>query len=456
MCHLDSWIHHRLEQEAGIDDNEIQGLLDEGISLLQRYLTIDTTNPPGDVSAAADWVEEVLRSEGFETRRAGPSLDKANVVTTLGQSGKRPLVLAHHMDVVPAVASDWSADPFGAQMKDGYIYGRGTLDMKGFGVLSMLCAFALRRQGVALKRPLRIIATADEEVGGVLGAKWLADHHLDDFGGEFLLTEGSFARKGSRALYYPVVVAEKGVSTVKLTARGKPGHASAPTEDNAVVRISRAVARIGDHRSPPRARELARRFLAGFPPGLLGLAEGQSVGDLSDDDMEAVVLRLSGSTRTVNLLRNTFAPTMVQAGVGQNVIPAKAEAWIDCRSVPGVSTAEVLAELAGVVDDPMLEIEPVKSSVGTESPADTELYAALRSAVLAERPEAVVVPVLTGGGTDSKHFRPSGVTCYGLIPFALDEEEAGGIHGIDERVSVENLEHGLRVLLRVVWEMCVA
>ena len=433
-------------------------LLEEGIDLLRQYIRIDTTNPPGDVAPAADWVEGVLGAEGFRAQRVGPSPDKANLAVTIGQeNGVRPLVLAHHMDVVPAVAGDWSVDPFAAEVKDGYLYGRGTLDMKGFGVLSMLCLFAVARSGAPLRRPLRVIATADEEVGGVLGAKWLADNHLDEFGGEFLLTEGSFARAGSRALYYPVVVAEKGVSTIKQTARGKPGHASAPSEDNAVVRVGRAIARIGGHRSPPQARDLARRYLSAFPPALLGLDGGRTVADLSDEEMEETVQRLSGSrTRTVNLLRNTFSPTMVQAGVGQNVIPAKAEAWIDCRSVPGVTLDDLLGELREIVADDAVEMEPVKSSVGTESPSDTELFEAMRDAVLAERPEAVVVPYLTGGGTDAKHLRPKGVTCYGLIPFVLDDKEAGGIHGIDERVSIENLEHALRVMLGVVERVCLA
>ena len=408
-------------------------------------MRIDTTNPPGDVAPTADWIETVLQKEGLATVRVGPSPDKANVATTIGGPGK-PLVLAHHMDVVPAVGADWSVDPFAAEVRDRYVYGRGVIDMKGFGVLSLLCLFALERSGAGLKRPLRVIATADEEVGGVLGAKWLADNHLDDFGGEYLFTEGGFARQGTRALYYPIVVAEKGVSTIKLTARGKPGHASAPTADNAVVRIGRAVAKLGDFRSPPTGRRFASAYLGAF---------GHDVDAMSDDDIEAQIGRLAGSARTVNILRNTFTPTMVQAGVGQNVIPATAEAYVDCRSIPGVSADDILEELAGAVDDPEVKFEFVKASVGTESPADTELYGALEGAIKAERPEAKVFPSLTGGGTDAKHFRPQGVTCYGLIPVILDDD-AGGIHGIDERISIDNFDHALRVMLRVVVEMCVA
>jgi acetylornithine deacetylase/succinyl-diaminopimelate desuccinylase-like protein len=432
---------------------DIPKLSAEVVSLLRDYLTIDTKNPPGDVSAAAGWVEQVLASEGIVTSRLAPSGKKPNVVATIG-AGARPLVLAHHMDVVPAVRDDWSVEPFSGELKDGFIWGRGSLDMKGFGVLSLVCARALERERIPLRRSLRILATADEEVGGIDGAKWLAGTHLEDVGGEFLLTEGSFARAGPRATYYAVQTAEKGVSTIKLTARGQPGHASSPREDNAVVRVARAITRIGAYRSPPAALALARRFLAAFPPSALRLEDGKSVGQLSDIEMEELLFKLSGGSRVQNMLRNTFVPTMVNAGLGQNVIPPVCEAYVDCRSLPGVDGDDLLAEIASVIKDPLVELELVKSSVGTESPVDSDLMDAVREAVASERPEAIVVPYLTSGGTDCKHFRPHGIVCYGHIPFELDDAELERIHGVDERVSLENLERGLRILLGAVIRMC--
>ena len=435
---------------------DFTSLLGEATELLRDYLRIDTTNPPGDVSKAADWVESLLRSEGMTPTRAGPSAEKANVIATLGDGDARAsLVLAHHMDVVPAVPADWSVDPFGGDLRDGYIWGRGALDMKGFGVMTMVCAFALKRLGLPLHRPLRLLATADEEVGGIDGAKWLAEHQLEDARGEFLLTEGAFAKAGPRATYYAVQVAEKGVSTVKLTARGQPGHASSPRDDNAVVHIARALARIGSYRSPPAARELARRYLSAFPPAILRLGNGRTVPDLSDDELEALLHSLSGGSRIQNMLRNTFVPTMVQAGLAQNVIPPACEAYVDCRTVPGVTRDDLLAELTSVIDDEAVELELVKSSAGTESPAEGELLDAIRDGVAAERPGALVVPYLTAGGTDCKHFRPRGVVCYGQIPFELEDSDTDGIHGVDERVSLENLERGLRILFRIVTNMCV-
>jgi acetylornithine deacetylase/succinyl-diaminopimelate desuccinylase-like protein len=179
------------------------------------------------------------------------------------------------------------------------------------------------------------------------------------------------------------------------------------------------------------------------------------VADLSDEELEELIATLSGGSRVQHMLRNTFSPTMVNAGLGQNVIPPVCEAYVDCRTVPGVTSDALLAELAGVIDDPEVELELVKSSVGTESSAEGELMDAVREAVAAERPEALVVPFLTAGGTDCKHFRPRGIVCYGHIPFELDDKELEGIHGVDERVSLENLDRGLRVLFRVVTKLCV-
>jgi acetylornithine deacetylase/succinyl-diaminopimelate desuccinylase-like protein len=436
---------------------DLTGLARQAVSLTADYIRIDTTNPPGDVSRAADWLQAQLAETGINSFRLGPSQAKPNVVATLGDPGLAggPFVLAHHMDVVPAPPAGWSADPFAGEVRDGYLYGRGAMDMKTFGVLTMLCAAELKRLAVPLKRALRILATSDEEVGGIDGAKWLAEYHFEDVRGEFLLTEGAFGRVNSRMTYYPIQVAEKGVTTVKLTARGKPGHASVPRPDNAVLVLARALARLGDYQPPAKGQSLARRYLSGFPSGVLGLDPGRQVSDLRDDELESVLGALGGSRRITNILRNTFTPTMVSGGVAQNVIPGVAEAFVDCRILPGVSTDDLLREIAGVIDEPAVELEAVKASTGTESSPDSELFDAITHAIQAERPDAPVVPFLSGGGTDSKHFRPLGMTCYGLIPFEMAETETERMHGIDERVSLENIEHALRVLWRIVWSMCV-
>jgi acetylornithine deacetylase/succinyl-diaminopimelate desuccinylase-like protein len=201
---------------------------------------------------------------------------------------------------------------------------------------------------------------------------------------------------------------------------------------------------------------LARRYLSAFPPAALQLDAGRTIASLTDIEMEDLLHQLSGGSRIQNMLRNTFSPTMVNAGLGQNVIPPLCEAHVDCRTVPGVTSDALLAELADVIDDPEVELELVKSSVGTESSQDSELFDAIRTAVHSERPEAIVVPYLTSGGTDCKHFRPRGIVCYGHIPVEIDDSEAERIHGVDERVSLENVERALRILMKTVLQLCVS
>ncbi|MGH7860465.1 MAG: M20/M25/M40 family metallo-hydrolase, partial [Candidatus Binatia bacterium] len=402
-----------------------------------------------------DWVERVLGSAGIAPIRLGRSDDKANVVATLdGPSDLRPFVLSHHMDVVAAPADQWSVDPFGGLVKDGFVWGRGALDMKGFGILTIVCALELARLGVELRRPVRLVVTADEEVGGEDGAKWLAANHLSDVDGEFFWTEGSFATYREEGTFYGVEVAQKGVGAVKLTVRGQPGHASAPTEDNAVVRMSEVLAKIGRYRSELGAREFVVRYLDALPKELTRF-DGSFEG-LSDEELEDTLgrLRRSGERRPT-MMRNTFTPTIVHAGVGQNVIPAVCEAYLDCRARPGVDGDAVLAEIASVIDDETVELELVKNSVGTESPVDTEFFGALRDAITSVRPGAYVIPHMGSGGTDAKHLRPHGMVCYGLIPFEMQIGELHRIHGIDERVSVENIELGLRVMWETILRLCV-
>jgi acetylornithine deacetylase/succinyl-diaminopimelate desuccinylase-like protein len=429
-------------------------LTDEAVGLLSEYLAIDTTNPPGDVSRAADWVEGVLGKAGIATKRLGASEDKSNVVATIdGSDGVRPFVLSHHMDVVGAPTDQWSVDPFGGLVKDGYVWGRGALDMKGFGVLTIVCALELVRLGIPLRRPLRLVVTADEEVGGEFGAKWLASNHFDDVDGEFFWTEGSFATQRDEGIFYGVEVAQKGVGAVKVTVRGEPGHASAPTEDNAVVRMSEVLAKIGRYRSPLGAREFVVRYLDALPRQLTRF-EG-SFEDLTDEELEDSLRRLRRrGERAPTMMRNTFTPTIVQAGVGQNVIPAVCEAYLDCRARPGVDGAAVLAEIASVIDDETVELELVKNSIGTESSIDTEFFRALGGAITAVRPGAYVIPHMGSGGTDAKHLRPHDVVCYGLVPFEMAIGELHRIHGIDERVSSENIEVGLRIMWETVLRLC--
>lgn len=438
-------------------------LRDEAAELLSDYLKIDTTNPPGDVSLAADWVEKALQSEGIETVRLGPSPDKPSVIGTITSADRtnslKPLVLHHHMDVVAAPPEGWTVDPFGGEIKDGFVWGRGALDMKGLGVMTMMVALAIKRLGLPLRRPLRILATADEEVGGIDGSKWLAEHHLDEAAGEYFLTEGSFGRARDDFTYYPIQVGEKGVSAVKVTVRGEPGHASAPPVDNAVVKMGKVIAKIGDYRARPGSKDNAVRFLEAFPKRFFNIGD-RELRDLSVEEIEAAVLSLRTAEearieRVPSTMRSTFTPTMVNASLGQNVVPPKCEAFVDVRSLPGMTGEDILAELAEAIGDETVELELVKHSTGTASSIDTEFFEAIKATILQARPNAIIPPMTSAGGTDSKHMRPRGVTCYGLIPIEVPPAGLRGIHGFDERIKIADLEHGIKILAGVVSRMCL-
>ncbi|MBI1886171.1 MAG: M20/M25/M40 family metallo-hydrolase [Chloroflexi bacterium] len=422
---------------------------EELLDILCPYLRIDTTNPPGDVAAAAGYLQAALEREGLPVTRLDAAAGQANLAATLNPGREPCLVLAHHMDVVPAVRENWSFDPFGGECRDGFLLGRGTLDMKGFGAMQLLAFLLLARAEVPLAGSLRLLATADEEVGGIDGAKWLAENHFDEAGGDYLLTEGSFGNlTPAGRIYYPTQVAEKGVSTVKLVTRGKAAHASSPSDDNAVVRMAAALSRLAVHSPARQATDIVRTFLKAVTWRFPGLTP-EKVDAMDGETMHELLGSFKESKRAQVMLRNTYTVTIVKGGVAENVVPPYCEAMVDCRTLPGVSSDELLEELASVLG-PEVEMSLAKESTGTESPLDTPLYRAIEETVRSVRPEAYVMPILTPGGTDCKHFRPRGVVCYGLVPFELAEGEDAGIHGADEKVSIENLKRGMKILLGII------
>jgi hypothetical protein len=357
------------------------------------------------------------------------------------------------MDVVPAVREDWSVDPFGGSLHDGFVWGRGALDMKGLGVMTMLCAIALKRQNVSLRRPCASSPPPTKRSAASTARS--GSPNTSDGRPRRVPPDRGLVRPGRPARDV-------------LRRPGRRRRASARSSSRARPARPRLVAPRRQRRGPHRARHRAyrrvslaavgarsrARYLSAFPPQILRLRDGRSISDLADDELEEMLATLSGGSRIQHMLRNTYVPTMVHAGLGQNVIPPSCDAHVDVRSVPGVTGGDLIAELRDEIDDPEVELSLVKSSAGTESPVDSELFTAIADAVHAERPEALIVPFLTSGGTDCKHFRPKGIVCYGHIPFELDDSETERIHGIDERVSVDNLERGMRILLRTVINMC--
>ena len=423
---------------------------DEAVDLLQRYIRIDTTNPPGNEELAADFLAELLAAEGIESRKLISAPGRANLVADLEAEGdEKPLILLNHTDVVPVEAEYWSIDPFGGEIKDGYVWGRGALDMKGMGVLELMTVLTLKRRGARLHRPIRFLAVADEEAGSDYGVEWLDREHPELLDAAFVLNEGGYGAEtylGSERPLFGVSMAEKSPLWLTLRATGKPGHGSAPHDDNVLDRMVRAMHRVQDWQRPYlKTQPVADLLQAAFDEHYID-------ADPSDMTPEELADRYR-SLRT--LLTNTISATGLQTGIKHNVIPATASATLDCRLVPGYEHERFIEELRQVIDDPKVEIEVTFASESSASPGDTDLHEVIKAVCNELMPEAAVLPRVTAGFTDSRAFRRLGVPAYGFVPMLLAPEEQGGMHGNNERISLENLRRGVEVMYRVVERLCV-
>ncbi|HEY3279950.1 MAG TPA: M20/M25/M40 family metallo-hydrolase [Gemmatimonadales bacterium] len=437
-------------------DVEWNALGDEAAALLSQYLRINTTNPPGNEMAAARWLAAVLRRDGIDAQIFEPAPGKANLYARLKGSGAaRPLILLNHMDVVLASPEYWQVDPFGGTVRGGYVWGRGALDMKGEGIVQLMTLLVMKRAGVPLKRDVIFLATADEEIGAGVGAGWFVEHHGDLIrDAEFLINEGGTIRANERGGvdYYGVGTTEKSPFWLDMSARGTAGHGSRPTPDNPVHRLVRALDRIGDWRTPLTLTPAVERYFRD-----LATIETDSTRRRWFSDIR-VALRDSSAARAITadltynaLLRNTISMTGLKGSDKTNVIPPLATAALDVRLLPGQEPAAFLADLVRVVGDTGVSFRPQGPSwPATESSTETELFRAIEAAARARHPGALVTTPMLAGFTDSHYFRRAGIVSYGLAPFPLTVSDSRGVHGNDERVSVEALRFGVHFLYDVV------
>ncbi|MGH3905432.1 MAG: M20/M25/M40 family metallo-hydrolase [Pseudonocardiaceae bacterium] len=425
---------------------------DEVVGLASDLIRIDTTNT-GDPDTvvgervAAEYVAEKLSEVGFETTYVESGAPgRGNVIARLpGADPHRGALLVHgHLDVVPADAAEWSVHPFSGAVQDGYLWGRGAVDMKDMVAMTIAVARRFRRDGITPPRDLVFAFLADEEAGGLYGAQWLVDHRPELFEGctEAVGEVGGFSltvREGRRL--YLVETAEKGIAWMRLRSRARAGHGSMVHEDNAVTALCEAVARLGRHRFPLVLTDTVQEFLA---------AVGEETGlDFSGDDLEGAVAKLGGLARIIGAtLRDTANPTMLKAGYKANVIPSTAEAVVDCRVLPGRQAAfeREVDELLGpdVTREWVVNLPPVETGF------EGDLVAAMEDAIQQEDPEARTIPYMLSGGTDAKAFSRLGMRCFGFSPLRLppDLDFAALFHGVDERVPVDGLTFGTRVLDR--------
>jgi acetylornithine deacetylase/succinyl-diaminopimelate desuccinylase-like protein len=425
---------------------------DEVVDLCRELIQIDTSNygdhsGPGE-RKAAEYVAEKLAEVGLEPKIFESHPGRASAVARIeGEDPSRPALLIHgHTDVVPANADDWTHHPFSGEVADGCVWGRGAVDMKDMDAMTLAVVRDRLRSGRRPPRDIVLAFLADEEAGGTYGARHLVDKHPELFEG---VTEGisevggfSFTVSEQRRLYL-IQTAEKGMHWMKLTVAGTAGHGSMIHRDNAITELSEAVARLGRHKFPVRVTRTTRAFL-----DELGDALGT---ELDPENMEGTLARLGGIAKLIGAtLRNTANPTQLGAGYKVNVIPGEATAHVDGRFLPG-HEEEFLADLDRILG-PRVKREDVHSDKAVETTFDGDLVAAMQSALLAEDPAARAVPYMLSGGTDAKSFDDLGIRGFGFAPLKLPPELdfAGMFHGVDERVPVDGLKFGVRVLDRFI------
>jgi acetylornithine deacetylase/succinyl-diaminopimelate desuccinylase-like protein len=422
---------------------------EETVENLRRYLMVDTTNPPGQEAAGAAFLAEILDRERIPATVEESAPGRANLVARLrGDGSLGGLVLHHHIDVVYADPRYWSVPPFGGIIRDGYLYGRGALDMKSIGILQLMAVVALKRARVPLARDLVLLATADEEAGSRYGAQWIAEHRREWLGSaEYALSEfgGILRAPDFRAPLGVIHISEKTALALRLTARAAPGHGSMPWPDTAPHRLIRALNRLLAAERPLRvlpevAEYFARQATVLSAEEAVGLDDlARSLGD------PAFRARFLASAHRAAMVRTTFAVNMLRASEKRNVIPPEASADIDCRMLAGDDPDEIVAWVRDTIADTQIDVEitgPRKQP--NLSPPDTELYKALAEAIHRRAPDAVVVPEVLVAFTDNWVFRRCGLHAYGFSPLVLDMDEVARVHGNDERVSLENIRAGVR------------
>jgi acetylornithine deacetylase/succinyl-diaminopimelate desuccinylase-like protein len=455
LCLIAPFATLRAQQPALIDWNQLR---DETVQVLADYLRINTTNPPGNELQTALYLKRILDREGIEsqildTAELKPA-GRANLYARLkGNGTKKAIALVHHMDVVPVDARYWSVEPFSGMLKDGYVWGRGALDMKGEGITHLMAMIALKRSGVPLNRDIVFIANSDEELDGI-GAITFVNRHADLIKDvEFLITEGGDNKfENGKLAYYGVGIAEKRTFWQHVTVHGTPSHGSRPTKQNPVPRLVAALDRIAKYETPLHVTPGVDKYFRDIARGY----SGQQRQWLSN---VAVALN-NPSARTWILrdvywnaiLRNTISLTGLHGSNKTNVIPAEASADIDIRLLPDADPQQFLATLKGVVADTAVHFNQLlEPKPPLESPIETEFFHAIERAAHDRDPNAFVTTPMLTGATDRPTYRKLGIVTYGFDPFKVESADAQrGVHGNNERLSVENVGFGVHYLYDVL------
>jgi len=426
------------------------GIEDEATQLLQSYLRIDTTNPPGGEEAGAQFLAGILRRDGLEPTLYDAGGDRISLSARLSGTNSgptKPLVLLSHIDVVPVERDYWSLDPYAGILKDGVLWGRGALDMKGMAIMELLAFLLVKRHAVPHRRDILFLAVADEENASRFGMEWLADHEPKLLEADGVINEGAFGfgeLMGHRGLIFGVAPTEKAPLWLRLKAVGRPGHGSIPHRENAAVRLTQALARIAAVERNVTLRPETQITLETLQ------REGLFPAELDVTSRE-VLQGLAGASDLVRaLVSNSVSLTSLAGGGNLNVIPAETHATLDCRLLPGEDVDAFLRDIRAIIDDESVSIEVVYRCEPLVSDIRTEMLEHVEATIRHETEGGVVMPMMSPGFTDSRIYRAHGVPAIGYTPVLLTTDEVGGVHGHDERVSTANLRLGTRLLFDTV------
>jgi acetylornithine deacetylase/succinyl-diaminopimelate desuccinylase-like protein len=427
---------------------------DMAVDLMQQYLRINTSNPPGNELEAARFFKKQFDQHGIESEIFEYKPGRANIIARLkGNGSKRPIILLSHMDVVTAEPASWEVDPFAAVIRNDAIYGRGALDMKGEGLLHLMTMILLKREGPPLARDVIFLGTADEEVNDE-GSLWMIANKSDLFkNAEYLLTEGgdNSLDSSGQVRVVGVDVAEKAPFWLRLTATGLPGHGSRPVADGATNRLIRAMSRILDWETPIKLLPAVEKYFKDIAPLQQEPLRSQFANIRQSLNDRAFAKSLTDQREFNFLLRNTISITMLSGSKQTNVIPNAATCNLDVRLLPGENPDEFLNALKAVIADPTIKVENVNRFKPPNSSAvDTELFALIARHTKTNHPTAVITTKMLSGYTESQLYRQLGIIAYGWAPIYTTADEDEGVHGNNERITVKNVRQGTREFYEVV------
>lgn len=443
---------------------DVAKLQGEAIIWLQDLIRINTSNPPGNEIVAAKYIADVLKKEGIPSEifesTPGRGFLVARLSATAMPNPSRALLLMAHLDVVGVDKSKWSVDPFGAVMKDGYMYGRGTIDDKSMVVANLAVLISLKRSSARLNRDVIFLAEGDEEAGGEFGMKFAVEKHWDKIACGFALNEGGHAvLKDGKVQYIGVQATEKVAVNVDVIATGTSGHASIPRKDNPVTHLATAIGKIGAYEAPVQFNSVTRGYFEGIAP-LEDEETGKWLLALESPDRADHAARWVSNNNLIwnAMLRDTATPTMLQAGIRQNVVPSEARGVLNIRLLPGNQLDPLIAKLKQLVNDPQIRFE-TQANGGEAAPSsslETDLYATIKAVSAQEFGGAPVVPYMSTGATDSARLRMRNVQAYGLDPFPLTEDDLMRMHADNERIPIESFRKGIQFYCAVVNAFAVA